>query len=174
MNIVVFRLGHRPFRDKRITTHVFLAARAFGASGGLYSGDKDFELEERIGKVADNFGGSFSLSYEKGWKGVVEKWKKTGRVVHLTMYGVPFEDVMSEITTDNLLIVVGGEKVPSELYKDADYNVSVTNQPHSEVSALGVFLHSLVRGGKVKPNFQNSKFKIIPNPSGKSMKEMNI
>ncbi|TLZ95287.1 MAG: tRNA (cytidine(56)-2'-O)-methyltransferase, partial [Methanobacteriota archaeon] len=29
--ITVLRLGHRPARDKRVTTHVALTARAFGA-----------------------------------------------------------------------------------------------------------------------------------------------
>ncbi|MCG7848715.1 MAG: tRNA (cytidine(56)-2'-O)-methyltransferase, partial [ANME-2 cluster archaeon] len=33
MNIVVLRLGHRPERDQRVTTHVGLTARALGASG---------------------------------------------------------------------------------------------------------------------------------------------
>ncbi|MCC6052717.1 MAG: tRNA (cytidine(56)-2'-O)-methyltransferase, partial [Desulfurococcaceae archaeon] len=31
--IYVLRYGHRPERDKRVTTHVALVARAFGASG---------------------------------------------------------------------------------------------------------------------------------------------
>ncbi len=30
MMIAVLRLGHRPERDKRITTHVALTSRAFG------------------------------------------------------------------------------------------------------------------------------------------------
>ena len=34
-DIVVLRLGHRPERDARVTTHVGLTARALGASGML-------------------------------------------------------------------------------------------------------------------------------------------
>ncbi|MEM2376537.1 MAG: tRNA (cytidine(56)-2'-O)-methyltransferase, partial [Sulfolobales archaeon] len=33
MKVFVLRLGHRPLRDKRVTTHVALTARAFGANG---------------------------------------------------------------------------------------------------------------------------------------------
>jgi len=32
MTLEVLRLGHRPARDKRITTHVCLTARALGAT----------------------------------------------------------------------------------------------------------------------------------------------
>lgn len=31
--IYILRLGHRPKRDRRVTTHVILVARAFGAKG---------------------------------------------------------------------------------------------------------------------------------------------
>ena len=33
MKTVVFRLGYRPIRDKRVNTHLALVARAFGTSG---------------------------------------------------------------------------------------------------------------------------------------------
>ncbi|WP_192806472.1 RNA methyltransferase [Saccharolobus islandicus] len=39
-DIYVLRLGHRPARDKRVTTHVILVARAFGAKG-VYIEGKD-------------------------------------------------------------------------------------------------------------------------------------
>ena len=42
--ITVLRLGHRVSRDKRTTTHVALAARAFGADKMLVS-EKDEALQ---------------------------------------------------------------------------------------------------------------------------------
>ena len=39
----------------------------------------------------------------------------------------------------DILIIVGGSKVPGKVYKAADWNVSVTTQPHSEVSSLAIF-----------------------------------
>ena len=43
--IYILRLGHRPERDKRITTHVALTARAFGAKG-IFVSTKDEVLEK--------------------------------------------------------------------------------------------------------------------------------
>ena len=45
--ITVLRLGHRISRDKRITTHVALVARAFGAYNIIIS-TKDQQIEENI------------------------------------------------------------------------------------------------------------------------------
>ena len=40
----------------------------------------------------------------------------------------------------NIIFVVGGAKVPEIIYKLSKYNISVTNQPHSEAGALAVAL----------------------------------
>ena len=139
MNVVVLRLSHRPARDKRITTHVCLVARAFGANGVVYTGIRDKALEENVEKVVNVWGGPFFIRYEKSWKKFIEGWK--GKVVHLTMYGIHVDDIIDEIRkVKDLLIIVGGEKVPGEIFKLADFNVAVGNQPHSEVSALALFL----------------------------------
>ena len=84
------------------------------------------------------------------------------------MYGLPFESKVNEIRKNkNILIVIGGEKVPGEVYRLVDYNLSVTNQPHSEVASLGVFLYSL---GKAKKKFKNAKLSITPMTCGKCVK----
>lgn len=57
-NIFVLRLGHRPLRDKRVTTHVALVARAFGAKG-IYVDGKDQKLVEKIKDVISLWGGSY-------------------------------------------------------------------------------------------------------------------
>ncbi|MEM3666990.1 MAG: tRNA (cytidine(56)-2'-O)-methyltransferase, partial [Candidatus Bathyarchaeia archaeon] len=49
--VVVLRWGHRPNRDVRLTTHVGLVARAFGASGLILSDIKDEKIKETIEKV---------------------------------------------------------------------------------------------------------------------------
>ena len=58
--IYILRLGHRPERDKRITTHVALTARAFGAKG-IFVSTKDEVLENSIRSVVDRFGGDFTI-----------------------------------------------------------------------------------------------------------------
>jgi tRNA (cytidine56-2'-O)-methyltransferase len=170
MTVSVLRLGHRIFRDQRITTHVFLTARAFGSKEGFYTGQHDTEMEQSIGRVCQDFGGSFSVSHRKSWKSFLEKWKKQkGHVAHLTVYGVPFEKRIRQIRNKrNLLVVVGGEKVPPGVYNMADWNVSVGSQPHSEVAALAVFLHEM-RKGKLPAAFKNAKMKIIPQERGKKV-----
>lgn len=137
--IGVLRLGHRVKRDVRITTHVFLAARAFGADSAILSGEPDDEIIESVGKVSKNWGGKFSVVYQEDWRKVMReaKKKKVG-IVHLTMYGELVQKKIPEIRKKwkNLLVVVGAGKVPGEAYRMSDYNISVTSQPHSEVAAL--------------------------------------
>ena len=44
MPVLVLRLGHRKERDKRVTTHVCLTARALGADGVILSGERDDKI----------------------------------------------------------------------------------------------------------------------------------
>ena len=84
------------------------------------------------------------------------------------MYGLPIDDVLERIPRDDLLIVVGAEKVPREVYDLADFNVAVGNQPHSEVAALAVFLDRLL-GGRSLRGEATARIRIRPNPRGKSV-----
>ena len=167
MAVRVLRLGHRPSRDKRLTTHLVLAARAFGASGAIYTGRRDPTLEETISGVVSDWGGSFSLEYAESWRRVISGWE--GSVVHLTMYGMPLREAISSIRGDpsEKLVVVGGAKVPGEVYGLADWNVSVTSQPHSEVSALAVFLHGFFEGRELDLVFEGARRRISPRGRGK-------
>ena len=65
------------------------------------------------------------------------------------------------------MIIVGGEKVEPIYYKLADYNISVTKQPISEVSALAVFLHLLNNGKELNNEFKDAKIKILESEKGK-------
>ena len=170
--VYVLRLGHREVRDKRVTTHLFLTARAFGADKVIYTGQRDEQLEERIRKVVESWGGAFEVEYEKDWRRAVKNWKSGGgEVVHLTMYGLPIQDVINLIrgSPKDKLIIVGGAKVPGEVFKLADWNVSVTSQPHSEVSALCVFLHELFQGRELSRTYEDAKMRIIPQARGKKV-----
>lgn len=157
--IEVLRLGHRIQRDKRISTHVALVARAFGASKIYYTGQKDKSYEESVNRISKEFGGNFEIEYLKKFETLFE-----GRiVVHLTMYGEDFRK--KKIPKNNLLIVIGGEKVPWEVYNKADYNIGVTNQPHSEVGALAVFMDHL--NNSKYPEFKDGKVRVKPAARGK-------
>jgi tRNA (cytidine56-2'-O)-methyltransferase len=68
-----------------------------------------------------------------------------------------------------LLVIVGGEKVPPEAYRLADWNVAVTNQPHSEVAALAVFLHEYFQGRELRKRFERARRRIVPQARGKKI-----
>jgi tRNA (cytidine56-2'-O)-methyltransferase len=87
------------------------------------------------------------------------------------MYGETVQDITDKIreSSKDKLVIVGGSRVPSKVYQDADWNVSVTNQPHSEVSALSIFLHTLFEGKEYEINFNNSELKVIPTAHGKQV-----
>ncbi|MEM2204899.1 MAG: tRNA (cytidine(56)-2'-O)-methyltransferase [Candidatus Hadarchaeales archaeon] len=168
MRVVVLRMGHRPFRDQRLTTHVALTARAFGADGMILADWRDPELEKRVEELGREWGGSFWVKGGKPWKEAVEEWKKEGgKVVHLTMYGRPLEEILPLVKGRDLLVVVGAEKVPGEMFELADYNVAVGNQPHSEVAALAVFLDRLFDGEELKRDFRGGRRRIVPSERGK-------
>ena len=169
MDITVLRLGHRPQRDKRLSTHLILCARALGATKVIYSGDEDPRLEDGIKDIGERWGGDFTIEYESNWRRIVKQWQ--GKIVHLTMYGTPVEDAAPEISQHEtpLLVVVGGPKVPRDMYKNASWNVSVTTQPHSEVSALAVFMYLLQGEAALGHEFPGGSIKITPSERGKSV-----
>ncbi|RLG37536.1 MAG: tRNA (cytidine(56)-2'-O)-methyltransferase [Candidatus Alkanophagales archaeon] len=173
MEVVVLRLGHRPERDKRVTTHVGLVARAFGASGMLLA-SKDVKIKNGVMEVAKRWGGNFYVEICENWRAEVRKWKtEGGKVCHLTMYGMNLPEVIEEIRKEakrsKLLVVVGAEKVPAEVYKLADWNVAVGNQPHSEVAALAVFLDWLFGGDELHKKFEGGELEILPSARGKKV-----
>lgn len=170
MKVVVLRMGHRAGRDPRISTHCGLVARALGASGIIYSGERDNNVIDSLKSVMKEWGGKFEVSYEKNHMSLIKNWK--GKIAHLTMYGVPVQNVIGKVREErNLLVVIGGEKVPSEIYKLADWNVSITSQPHSEIAALSIFLDRVFKGKELGKNFTKARKRIIPQERGKKVVE---
>jgi tRNA (cytidine56-2'-O)-methyltransferase len=169
---MVLRLGHRIPRDLRVTTHVCLTARAFGADGLILADVVDRTLERTIRDVSQRFGGSFTIRMGEPWKSVVKEWKaKGGDVIHLTAYGIPLPQVIQEIKASprRKLVVVGASKVPGEAFELATWNVAITNQPISEVSALAIFLDRYFEGKQFSMEFENAEVKIIPSARGKEV-----
>ena len=157
-----------------MTTHLMLTARAFGAYGALYTGIRDPSMEETVRKICSDWGGLFSVNYAEDWLGTIKTWKQQGKVVHLTMYGLPLQRVISSIREDpsDKLVIVGGPKIPGVVYGLADWNVAVTSQPHSEVSALAVFLHVFFEGRELEKVFEGSRLRVIPQERGKRVEKV--
>jgi len=51
----------------------------------------------------------------------------------------------------------------------ADCNISIGNQPHSEIAALAIFLDRLFEGKQFDKGFSDGKMKIIPAEKGKNV-----
>jgi tRNA (cytidine56-2'-O)-methyltransferase len=169
MRLEVLRLGHRPERDKRITTHVALTARALGA-GRVRIAEADPSVVKSVRSVAQRFGGAFAIEDATGWKGPIKAWKEAGgQVVHLTMYGLPLAESVPRILGDGrpALLVVGAEKVPGDLYDIADHNVAVGSQPHSEVAALALLMDRLRQGAWEGDAFDGGQIRVVPTAHGK-------
>jgi tRNA (cytidine56-2'-O)-methyltransferase len=170
MKVSVLRIGHRLVRDDRITSHAVLVSRAFG-SDKIYMTEVDNSIKETLEQVVKRWGGGsdFGIEIIEDWKKMVKDWKKDcGKVVHLTMYGINIENAIGDLQKENkVLVVIGAEKVPRELYELADYNVAIGNQPHSEIAALAIFLDRVFKGKQLKKDFKGAKLKIIPMAKGK-------
>lgn len=170
VEVYVLRLFHRIERDKRVTTHCALVSRAFLAKEMYYCGDKDEKMEKSLEKVNKNFGGDFKVTYVKNWKDLIKAFD--GLKIHLTMYGIPLTEKIDFIKSfSKILVVIGSEKVPKEVYEIVDLNISITNQPHSEVAALAVFLDRIFEGKEFHTTFKNGKFRIIPNEKKKILEK---
>ena len=180
--VVVLRYGHRPGRDDRMTTHVGLTARALGADRVIFP-DNAGQSAETVRDITDRFGGPFAVELRDDQKAIVRNWN--GVVVHLTMYGERVQDVEADVREAvgldepeavgeaspprDLLVVVGGEKVPWALYERADFNVGVTNQPHSEVAGLAVFLDRLFDGAELDREWADADRRVVPEATGKTV-----
>ena len=180
--VVVLRYGHRPGRDDRMTTHVGLTARALGADRVILP-DNAGQSAETVRDITDRFGGPFAVELRDDQKAIVRDFD--GVVVHLTMYGERVQDVETDVREAvgldepemvgeaspprDLLVVVGGEKVPWALYERADFNVGVTNQPHSEVAGLAVFLDRLFEGAELDREWADADRRVVPEATGKTV-----
>jgi len=176
----VLRLGYRLGRDPRITTHLALVGRALGADRFLLAGDKDPKMFENLESVASRFGGGMDCEHIKSPMGWLRRFVEEdagdgmpGVAVHLTMYGEPFREAIPRIRRDRpMVIVVGGAKVPGDVFKYSQYNIAVGNQPHSEVAALALFLDAWYGEAGSNRSFDDARLIIEPSAKGKSVRDL--
>jgi tRNA (cytidine56-2'-O)-methyltransferase len=175
--IVVLRWGHRIHRDSRLTTHCALTARAMCASGFILADIEDKAIEKTIRAITKHWGGNFTFEMGNSWRNVVHDWKAQGGiVVHLTAYGenIQTSNIINRIreTGKNILLLVGSQKVPGEFYSTevSNFNIGIGNQPHSECSALAIFLDRFFEGEELTVEFEKAEVKIIPQKHGKNIK----
>lgn len=170
MVIEVVRIGQRLVRDDRVTTHVALVSRAFGAKR-IYMTEVNPEIKDTVEKINKTWGGNFEIVFIDKWKPILKKKKdEKFKIIHLSMYGENINNVEEDLRKEeDLVVVVGAEKVPREIYELADYNVGVGSQPHSEISALAILLDRIQKGKQFEIEFPDAKRKIIPTKNGKNV-----
>lgn len=175
--IAVLRWGHR-FRDQRVTTHVALVARAFGASRLILADIEDPEIKATVENITANWGGQFNFEMGKPWAQAVKEWRSGGGIViHLTVYGenIQTSNVVERIRRldKNVMIIVGSQKVPKEFFSPdvSDFNVAVGSQPHSEVSSLAVFLDRFFEGRELIKRFSHARLRVLSQKHGKKVVE---
>jgi len=169
--IVIIRYGHREVRDYRVTGHCGLVSRAFGAKKMIVCGEKDDSILNTIAGVNKTWGTGLKIEFTDSWKNTVLKLQKKGfTIVHLTMYGLPTQEVEEIISTKKkIAVLIGSQKVEREVYNTVNYNVAVTAQPHSEIAALAVFLDRIQKGTELGLDFKGAKCQIIPQEKGKKV-----
>ncbi|MUV60645.1 tRNA (cytidine(56)-2'-O)-methyltransferase [Halobacterium sp. CBA1126] len=171
--VAVLRYGHRPGRDDRMTTHVGLTARALGADRVVLP-DNATQSAETVRDITGRFGGPFEVGLTDELDATIDRWE--GAIVHLTMYGERLQDVEADVRETHaeapLLVVVGGEKVPGDVYEAADWNLAVTNQPHSEVAGLAVFLDHLFDGAELDQAYEDAEQRVVPQELGKRVEDV--
>jgi tRNA (cytidine56-2'-O)-methyltransferase len=170
LTIEVLRIGQRVVRDDRVTTHVALVSRAFGASK-IFMNEINPEIKDTVSKVNRSWGSNFEVEYIEDWRKVLKsKRKESVKIVHLTMYGENINDVAEKLSKEkDILVVVGAEKVPRDVYESADYNVAVGSQPHSEISALAIVLDRIQKGRQFDVKYDNARLEIVPTKKGKQV-----
>ncbi len=146
-------------------TDLCLIARAFGATEAVFttSDRKLISKSKRFCKdVCAKWGGSFTISFTNNWKAYI-KSKRKYKTIYLTRYGTPVRQMEYLLRTyKNLLIIASFSEKIKELYTIADFNISITSQPHTVASSVTALLRAYYRDRELSMHFENAKYKIVP------------
>lgn len=169
--IWVLAVGKASYESK---LDLAMVARAFGASNITFSPNERQakKLSRYCQNVSKKWGGKFGVSFTDNWKSVVSE-KKNYLKIYLTRYGVPMKDLGYQIKTyKNVLVVVSFSESIKPLYDSADFNVSLSVQPHSCASSIAIFLHEFYQGRELAMHFENAMYKINPDQHGINVKKI--
>ena len=150
-------------------TDICLIARAFGASEIVFTMN-DSKLKSKAQRfcndICKKWGGSFSVSFTNNWKAYIKN-KRNYKTIYLTRYGTPMRQAEYVLRTyKNMLIIASFSEKINELYTIADFNISITSQPHTVASSITSLLRAYYRNRELSMHFENAKYKVIPEPHG--------
>lgn len=174
--VIIIRYGHRMLRDRRMSTHIALIGRALGADGMILTNYTSEKVQKTIDEVNKRWGGDFFVETGIDWRDILNEIDhRSDLLVHLTMYGLKLnQEIINDIQTSskNIYVFLGSQKVPGEIYEEADYNIAISNQPQSECGALAIFIDRLFEGKTLYQQFDDAKLRIIPQSHGKEVKKL--
>ncbi len=138
-----------------------LAARALGASEITFTGKSDKQLLSKIKKMNIKWGGKFKVSFTANYKDLISRSEKAIKI-YLTRYGTSLNEKARMISTYKNIILIVTQKDDVEYVRKniADFNVSITRQPHCSSAAVAIFLHEYYKGRELAMHFENAKYKI--------------
>lgn len=150
-----------------------LTARALGASEMIFASRRDAKIIRYVNNLERGWGGKFKVSFVKSYETALRNATKY-KTVYLTRYGIPlFKMTYTLNTYKNILLMVSSVKASSKLLHNiADFNVSITDQPHCSAAAIAVFLHDFYRGRELAMHFENARYKVIPKEHGISVEKI--
>lgn len=149
--------------------NIILASRAFGANAVIFTttDKKSMNKMKRLCQsVSKEWGGTFNIQFISNWKTFIPK-KKNYKSIYLTRYGIGITEKEYELRTyKNILLILSVSENIKELYNIADFNISITHQPHTIISAIVAFLSVYYHGRELALHFENAEYKIIPEVHG--------
>lgn len=116
--------------------------------------------------ISSKWGGNFSIEFQDDYRTVLRS-SSNYKKVYLTRYGTPMQNVLYTMKTyRNLLLIVTDTEAVTSMFSNADFCISITDQPHSTSAAIAVFLHAFFSGRELAMHFENARYKVIPSERG--------
>lgn len=149
-----------------------LTARAFGAAEITLVGRNDPKLLKYMNGLNKKWGGSFRVKFVKNYKDALKSASKYTKV-YLTRFGMALQSKSYILKTyKNMVLIVSTKDVSKQLHQIADYNISISTQPHCGAAAIAIFLHEFYNGRELAMHFENAKLKLVPSEHGIGVKRI--
>lgn len=138
-----------------------MTARALGASDITFTCRKSPKLVDEVRKLNWKWGGKFDVHFTDNYRKHLDSVGKNYKLVYLTRFGTPLSKISYPIKTyKNLVLIITEREGIETIQKLADFNVSVSSQPHASISALAIFLHTFYNGRELAIRFGHPHYRI--------------
>jgi len=162
-------VGSRAYHE---SLDLCLTARAFGAAEIIFVSKSDAGLLRYMNNLNKKWGGTFKVKFVKNYKDALKSASKYTKV-YLTRFGMPLQSKSYVLKTyKNMVLIVSTKDVSRTLHQVADYNISISTQPHCGSAAIAIFLHEFYNGRELAMHFENAKLKLVPSEHSIGVKKI--